>query len=459
MKLLLILSFIFMTNCSYLGYVSDLNIPKSDPKIEALRQEEAEIHPFSIMQGFTSADLTDIKVIAKKDLKLAFKVFKNEKEIKSIKIDKVEAGPTGYVIHQLRVTGLELNTNYILQVLNKDQILDQRNFTTVSLDLTNPKIGVVSCLNDKFKDLQFEMWQDYLKHTPNYTFMIGDNVYADNVMGPDGVLLRFKYATADILWKRYIETFNIVSYYRTAHLIPTLGIWDDHDYGHNGGDGSYPYKKEALKIFEAFYGIKDLPNKSKSVQRTIEKIGGAGYIFRAFGQSFVFIDARFDKSTPDQLNTKDESHLGFTQTSKIMNELDKSKSAWLIKGDQFFGAYHQFESFEKNHPNDFKKFLNQIKNKKSKVFFVSGDRHLNEIMKIEKEAVGYDTYELTSSSIHATVYPNSWKKTPNPRQIQGVSGVRNYSMVSLKKDDPWTLQVQTYGPKMKLLFEEELQIK
>lgn len=458
MNYLVCLLLIFLTNCSYLGYISNINDPKVDPKIEAQRQEEIDLHPFAIMQGLTTPDFADIKIVAKKDKAIAFKVFQNDLEIKTIKIDKVIAGETDYVVYQVRVTSLKPNTNYTLQVLEDNKISDQRYFETVDLNIQNPRIGVVSCMNDKFKDAQFLMWHDYLKHSPTYTFMIGDNVYANSVLGTDGIIQHFQFVKPELLWRRYIETFNLISYYKSSRLVPTLGIWDDHDYGNNNGDESYPYKKESLKIFETFYGFKDVPSKNKN-QPIVEKIGGAGYVFRAFNQNFIFIDGRSFRSIPAMKGKEGETHLGIDQTAKILKTLDSTTPSWLIKGDQFFGAYHPFESYEASHPHDFKNFLNDLKNKKSKIFFVSGDRHLNELMKIEAEQIGYETFELTSSAIHATLYPNAWKKHPNPRKIQGASGIYNYSIVELKNLTPWSLSVESYGPQMKPLFKEDLIIQ
>jgi hypothetical protein len=458
MKFFVLLSFLFLPQCSYIGLSRDLNAVTHDSKIEALRREEQELHPLPIFQGLTTESMTEIKVISKKSDNLIFKVYQNDNELKTIQFKKIESNPTQYQIHSLVITNLRINTNYTLQILIGPKIIDQRNFETVDLSQTNPKIGVVSCMHDRYKDVQFKMWNDYLKQNPTYTFMIGDNVYADTLLKSDGKRFIFQYATEDMLWKRYIQTFKTLSYYRSSRLIPTLAIWDDHDYGINNGDESYPYKKESLKVFEAFYGFDESFLKAKITKSTVSMLGGAGYSFKAFGQNFIFMDNRSFRSDPSKLGKDQESHLGLDQTAQIMKSISNANLTWLIKGDQFFGGYHKFESFETNHPNDFKKFLSQLKDKKAKVFFVSGDRHLNELMRIPAEELGSESYELTSSAIHASIYPDAWKNFPNPRQVHGASGIHNYSVVELKSQKPWTMSVISYGPKMKVLFEEELVI-
>ncbi len=462
MKYLFLFMLLFLSQCSYLGLSKDINAVTHDPKIEALRRQEQELHPFAIVQGLTTEDYTEIKIIAKKNDNLLFKVFHNEDVIKALDLKILPAGATGYVIHRLKISQLKINTNYTLQVVQDNKILDQRNFQTVDLNLTQPKIGIVSCMHDKYQDLQFSMWNDYLKQTPTYTFMIGDNVYADTLLTTDGKKFIFQFATEDMLWKRYIQTFNTLSYYRSSRLIPTLAIWDDHDYGYNNGDESYPNKKASLQVFESFFGSEYKSGheitKSNKTKIHLEKLVGAGFVFKAFGQNFVFMDNRSFRSEPSKLNKPQETHLGSDQTAKILKSISSSEPVWLIKGDQFFGGYHSFESFENNHPNDFKKFLKDLKAKGAKVFFVSGDRHLNELMKIPNNELGYETFELTSSGIHASVYPDAWKKFPNPKQLHGVSGVHNYSLVQVQNLSPWIMDVSSYGPKMKVLYQEKITI-
>ncbi len=449
--------FLFLTNCTFLGLIPELNQVTNDPKIEAQILEETNLHPFAIWQGLTTSSTTNIKILAKKMDKIYFKVFENEKEIKTINQERVDAGTTDYAVYKLEISKLSINTNYTFQVFKDLQIIDQRNFQTVDLKSKTAKIGVLSCTHDIYRDIQFKMWNDYLKQDPTYTFMIGDNVYADTLLPSKDKIFNFKHATEPMLWKRYVETFNILSYYRIARLVPTLAIWDDHDYGFNNGDQSYPYKKESLKVFETFYG-------SRSVPQITEKLAGAGYIFNAFDQRFIFSDGRTFRSEPKKIkqmasktpDKESESHWGKDQTSKILRSMTIEKPTWIIKGDQFFGKYHTFESFEVNHPNDFKNFLAELKKVKSKAFFVSGDRHLNELMKIDSNETGYETYELTSSAMHAAVFPNAWKKNPNPRQIFGASGVHNYSIVEIKSSSPWQMKVLSYGPKMKILYQQDL---
>lgn len=439
-------------SCSFLGLTPELNVEVNNPKIERQIVEQINLHPFAIWQGLTTATTTEIKVLAKKSKELSFKILDHETEVKSVKSLKTMAGKTDYIVYSFFITNLNINTNYTFQVIQELQIIDQRNFQTVDIYSEKATIGIVSCIHDKFRNAQFSIWNEYLNLNPTYTFMIGDNVYADTLLSNQGKVFAFKHANEDMLWKRYVETFNLLSYYKSARLVPTLAVWDDHDYGFNNGDRSYPFKKESLKVFQTFYGFQEIP-------KITTQLSGVGYVFEAFQQRFVFMDGRSFRTEPKFLGQKTESHLGEDQKQEILRIMSNAKPTWLIKGDQFFGGYHKFESYETNHPADFKSFLSELKNSKSKAFFVSGDRHLNELMQIKPEDLGYETYELTSSAIHASIFPDAWKKNPNPRQIKGASGTYNYSVIELNKINPWFMRVTSYGPKMKVLYDQDLDFK
>jgi hypothetical protein len=94
------------------------------------------------------------------------------------------------------------------------------------------------------------------------------------------------------------------------------------------------------------------------------------------------------------------------------------------------------------------------------VFFISGDRHLAELMKIPKSIFGYETYELTTSAIHASVYPSSWDKTPNPNQIEGTAGSWNYVIMdTLSLPGKLGLHLNVFGPNQKILLKKDLEIR
>lgn len=421
------------------------------PKDLVEYKKELDLQPYPIMQGLTTDTLSVITVLSPKDDNLDFKVLNaSEQEHTFVERTDVLTARNAYIIHQLKYTKLNPTERYTLQVLKNDKVVDQRVFKTIDLTKKDIKFGVVSCMNDAYVLEQFKMWSNYLTQLPDYTFLIGDNVYADYGMSKEIHLKDKVLAHEAMLWRRYIETWNKLLFYRSSELTPTLAIWDDHDYGINNGDRNFPYKEVSLKVFRSFYPLAET--------QVVKQLEGAGFIFEMPSQRFVFVDARTFRSPEKMRFGEVETQWGKDQTDKVIKALQVAKPTWLIQGDQFFGGYHRFESFEGGRPQDFKNVLSLLKQSPSQVFFVSGDRHLSEMMRIEKEILGYETYEITSSAIHARVYPDSWKERPNPRQMHGRSGTMNYSLIDSRMGEKWDITVEAFGPDMEVLYKQDVQM-
>jgi hypothetical protein len=372
---------------------------------------------------------------------------------------------------QVRFEGLSPKKVYEFIVAAKDgEILDEREVSTLPVSMSKLKFAVVSCANDELYEKEgSELWTQLWDSQPQFILEIGDNVYAD---------VRFGKVIKDIreqdIWERYVETRSRLNIYKKHKLIPIFAIWDDHDYGSNDGDRTFVLKDQSLKVFKDFFFQEDVPNffQNGPSLSSLLRIGGQKFLimddrtYRSVNQpSDTFIKNKGAAVYPNKTdNDTYETHFGKEGEAfidKFLNE-DK-KPAWLISGDQFFGNYHNYESYEGNHPNSFKNFTNQLKQAKSKVVFLSGDRHISEIMKISERDLAYQTYEITSSPIHSRTDPKSWEKDKNPRQIVGAAGIYNYTLIESEViKNKMNFKVSTYKnsntPKDRLLYEKSLQV-
>ncbi len=347
------------------------------------------------------------------------------------------------VIEKVHIKNLKPKTDYVFLVKKDGEVLDQRYFKALNLKTKSVRIGVASCMDDRIES-STEMWSSYLNKFLDVNFFIGDNVYADRL--DDGSK---KTADENQLWLRYAQTWDRLYFYHSSVLSPTYYLWDDHDYGKNDGGADYQNKEVSLSVFKAFHPNEELGG-------TYKKTVGAGSVFNAFDQKFIFIDARFFRKNGEG------EHWGEKQKKLVFDELKRSKASvnWLIQGDQFFGAYHPFESFEKDNSEEFKRVLRSLKKIGKKVVFVSGDRHLTEVMKIEKKLLGYETFEITSSGIHAKVFPGSFVRSPNPRGEIGKSGVYNFSVLEIEREkiQKGQFKVTSYGAKDWTHYTKELSL-
>ena len=160
------------------------------------------------------------------------------------------------------------------------------------------------------------------------------------------------------------------------------------------------------------------------------------------------MDSRSFRS--DARDGKTGTHWGEAQENWLFERLGGSSvPAWLINGDQYFGAYHKFESFEGNHPAAFRRFKERLKAAHAPVVLVSGDRHLAELMRIAPEEFGYETYEITTSAIHATLFPSLYEPEKNTRLVKGRADIHNYAIVDTEaagNGRALSVDAAAYGP-------------
>lgn len=402
--------------------------------------------PLSILQGATDSTSTVLSIVVPKTSAYDFHLRFDGTELKAPALQVESRDHSEFKALTLVLKGLRPDSRYSLIVTDESGApIDERTFKTYPTQMLQPQIAVISCTSDRYVDLQREQWREVWRQAPDALFLIGDNVYIDEGK------LRGTTITDKEIWRRYVEARLALEIYRMKELIPVFATWDDHDYGHNDADSRFAYKAQAKAIFNTFFPMH---------QNTFVNRGPGVASALSFGQqTFVFFDDRSFRS-PKKI-TPGDTHFGGEQEKWFLGLLKKKKGPfWLISGDQFFGGYHPFESYEGHHPDSFKTFLKNIKASQRTVIFVSGDRHVAEIMKIPKERLGYETYEFTSSGLHAHMYPGSLAKTPNPLAIYGKDGTPHYILFQSQATGSNRLKLKTkvLGEKSQVLFEEIFEV-
>jgi alkaline phosphatase D len=314
--------------------------------------------------------------------------------------------------------------------------LPAMNQTTKLYETSFPKSissFVIGSCSHQLADLSdmATLWNSVYASNPSVIILGGDNIYAD-------YYLNYKLVqTRDNLARAFVHGLEKIPLYNSEKLIPLLSIWDDHDYGMGDGNKTFHLKQDALTIFQMVYSPWAKPTKDALYQNYSE-------INPKY--SLVILDAR---SQRDPNGGKD--HLGQAQLDWLKNELSliKKKRVLLIKGDQFFGAYHRFESYEKDHAEEFKQFLQMVGAVRPTPIFISGDRHLTEhqIVQIDKNEI----HEFTSSPLHAKVFPKSAeaKLKDNPARLWVEDSQYNFMKFNLLDK----LHVETFNSKGQKLYD------
>ncbi len=217
-----------------------------------------------------------------------------------------------------------------------------------------------------------------------------------------------------------------------AELQPLLGsthhyaIWDDHDYGPNDADRTYPLRSAALNVFTDYWA-----NHTHGTMET----PGVFYRFVWSDVEFFMLDDRFHRSPNRMPETPEKTMFGKAQLRWLKESVVSSEATFkvIVNGNQFL-SHHSYETLRK-YPSDFDALIGWIKDMRiAGVFFLSGDRHFAELTMFNDTAF-YPLYDFTSSPLTAGVATNR-RPEENALLVPGtfVNDTRNFGM--LRFDGP-----------------------
>lgn len=395
---------------------------------------------FSILQGITSAKEVEFSVVAPAGKVLRFELRSSDGVvIAPDEVRTVSRETSVWVVHKLLFLR-DQNREFNLYVYEGTRTVDQRLVGKGQGNQSKLKMAVISCLDDSFQE-KFKIWNALIEKNPEYILMLGDNVYADKTNTGSVIL-----STPESLWRRYVENRLTLPFYFQEKLVPVHAVWDDHDFGKNNAGEEFEHKDASKEIFDAFFA------QSLSDEAYIRGFGVGGLL--SLGDfNFYFLDGRTFRAV-----AKDARHLGKDQHDWLVKSLkEESQPSFIIKGDQFFGGYHHFQSYEGNHPEDFSRFVNDLRELKTPFIFLSGDRHMSEIMQFPRSLFGLPSFEITSSPLHGKVYEPLDLK--NPWRVVAVENLVNFTMIeNTARDNHWFLEVENIGLDGKVHFRRELAV-
>eukprot|EP01125_Pyxidicula_operculata_P012249 TRINITY_DN4018_c0_g1_i4.p1 TRINITY_DN4018_c0_g1~~TRINITY_DN4018_c0_g1_i4.p1 ORF type:complete len:251 (-),score=56.86 TRINITY_DN4018_c0_g1_i4:12-764(-) len=162
------------------------------------------------------------------------------------------------------------------------------------------------------------LWEHINKYDPAMWVWLGDIVYND--IQSKAVPFIWYHPTPERMKSQYDAQLQIPEYKKLIEKTPVIGVWDDHDYGENNGDGSNPVKEDAKRILLEFL------NEDKSSPRwDRDGLYGSWAIGEPGRQvKIILLDARYNKNSTDFLGTK--------QWSWLENELNTNTAQITIIG-------------------------------------------------------------------------------------------------------------------------------
>ncbi len=221
---------------------------------------------------------------------------------------------------------------------------------------------------------------DALAATPaDLHIWLGDNTY---LREPDWV-------SAQGIRHRHAHTRAFEKLQAVLTSRANYAIWDDHDYGPNNSDRGYHLKEHALKAFTDYW---------PAPQYGTPDAKGAFHRFEWNDVEFFMLDDRWYR-TPEK-SPETAVQLGQQQMQWLKDGLSSSLATFKVicMGGQVLNELWGGECFERA-PAEKAELLDYVvKAKISGVVFLSGDRHLSELL-VKTPQGGYPLYDFTCSPL------------------------------------------------------------
>lgn len=277
----------------------------------------------------------------------------------------------------------------------------------------------------------FELLDALAAEPADFMLWLGDNTY---LREPD-------WLTEEGIRHRYAHTRAFPKLQKVLATRHNYAIWDDHDYGPNDSDRSYRLKETSLEVFKDYW---------PGVQYGTDTAPGCFSRFEWADVEFFLLDDRYYR-TPGKALDDAATMFGERQLQWLKDGLSNSVATFkvIVAGGQMMNPLAPFEALAR-FPRERQEIINYIvDNRVSGVLFLSGDRHMSELIRVTPQG-GYPLYDFTCSPL------SSGTRTPkaddaefeNPARVPGtlVGGKRNYGRVKLSgTGEERALQLSCHG--------------
>ena len=259
-------------------------------------------------------------------------------------------------------------------------------------------------------DQEQPLWRSIVASRPGLWIWLGDIVYANT-------------RNMHLMQQKYEAQKEHPEYQLLLETCPVIGTWDDHDYGKNNGGKEYDKKEQSQQILLDF-----LDEEADSPRRRQQGVF-ASYTYGPESQQVkvILLDTRYHRGEQSEKGDV----LGVEQWSWLERELSRSKANVHLIGSsiQVLPEEHSYEKWA-NFPHARQRLFALIGASGAPgVIFLSGDRHLGEISRLEHLALSYPLYEITSSGL--THSYSKVKREPNRYRLGNFFNQLNFGIIKL----------------------------
>lgn len=276
------------------------------------------------------------------------------------------------------------------------------------------------------------LWSLMSKKNPQLFIWLGDNIYGDT-------------DNMRVMRRKYERQLNNRAYRAFVRKVPVIGTWDDHDYGKNDGGREFSARAQSQQELLNFLGEPD--NSGRRLQKGVHD----SYTYGPVGKQVkvIVLDTRYHR---DPIGSKG-TILGEDQWQWLEKELRESTAQihLIASSIQVIAEDHRFEKWA-NFPHERERLFRMIaEHKVPGVIFLSGDRHIAELSRLDTSVVGYPLYDLTSSGLTHTW--GEFRAEQNRHRVGDLVIALNYGTIDVdwNQDDPTiTLRVRDQRDRIRI---------
>lgn len=268
--------------------------------------------------------------------------------------------------------------------------------TPAQAQRTEKELAVVafgSCIR---QDKPQPIWRAVINQKPDLFLLLGDNIYGDT-------------RDMSVLKTKYDQQRAVPEFQELLQACPTMGVWDDHDYGENDAGEEFPMKEPSKRLFLEFMNEPaDSPRWTQQGVYTARVVGPVGRRVQ-----IILLDTRWSRSALTQAVDSVTSKKRYVPTTEpAARVLDEAQWAWLeqqlsqpaelrlvCSSIQVIAEEQPFEKWS-NFPAERARLLNLISRTKANgVIFLSGDRHFATLDRLQNDRLPYPIHDFTASGM------------------------------------------------------------
>lgn len=348
---------------------------------------------------------------------------------------------SGFTVMRFQDASLRPNTPFQI-----DLLAARPGFPTESARLegrTAPEVSTSGKLRIAFgscsKLSQYRsgpIYQAIAEERPDMAIFLGDNAYF--IVG-DGSEKHFSttgpfgdWTTKEGMLARHLVTRMHPDLTQMLRSVPSYAVWDDHDYGPDNADTTFPLKEEAREAFIAMwanpgYGMPGLPGVFSNFRH------GPVEIFLMDNRSYKYSPQKHDDVTPENGRIWGEDQLHW-----LLNGLHRSTAPVKViaNGTQFLSLSDVGEGHFQEAKGERRRLLAFLEEHQiGGVVILSGDRHYSEAMQQSQSNGETLVVECTSSPLQQNQKVEPFTKRQHPNQLWAMLG-NNFGLLTVDLTAP-----------------------